>query len=296
VGLAFIAILGMAILGIENARASDALTLKGATSDGGAVELVVDSQWRVTAAQIEWKAPCRHHAGKLITGTSFELRQPSPSGSFSAGGRYRFRDHGYRIAVRTSMSGSEQRQPVQVIGAEKWFGKFHARAVVKRRGRVVARCATKHLGWGVLANVPEAKGTGSGTLTMTSDPGDFVGAGKSYSFSAPPLPMQGSGYGQVVGFRIDDWSLSFSPGQGDTLHPGTYSGAIRHPFNVGTSSPGLDVDGEGRGCGDLTGSFTVNSITYDHWNRLQATDISFEQRCEGSAGALWGRVRFTRDP
>ena len=96
--------------------------------------------------------------------------------------------------------------------------------------------------------------------------------------------MQGGGYPGVIQFRIDDWELSFSPARGDTLHVGTYSGAIRHPFNFGTSSPGMDVDGQGRGYLDVTGTFTINSIVFDHWNRLRSADISFEQRCQGATG------------
>jgi hypothetical protein len=290
-----LALVLVAVLGIGVARADDNQTLKGITSRGGVVELVVDSEWRVVAGRIDWKADCRHHAGKLITGTSFRVLHPQPPGAVSLSGRYRFRTHGYRVAVRTSMSGSEQGDPVQVHD-ERWLGKFKARAVVRRKGRVVARCATKRIGWGVSGNVPGAKLTGSGSLTMTSDPDDSVGEGKSYSYTAPPQPMQGDGYPEVIGFRIEDWELQFSPGQGDTLHQGTFGGAIRHPFNFGTSSPGLEVDGHGRGCGDLTGSFTINAVSYDHWNRLQSADITFEQRCEGATGSLRGRLRFERDP
>ena len=159
--------LGLALLvtlGVGVAHAEDSMTLRGLTSDGGDVELVIDSQWHLTHAEIEWKARCRHHGGKLLTGTAFDpLRPPSP-GFYSSRGSYRFRIRGgYRVRVHSAMSGAEQLKPVEVNGQELWSGRFHAKAIVRRRGRVIAKCATKRLTWGAETNAAALPGTGTGT-------------------------------------------------------------------------------------------------------------------------------------
>jgi hypothetical protein len=89
----------------------------------------------------------------------------------------------------------------------------------------------------------------------------------------------------VDGANGDWWYLDFVPSAGDILAPGTYSGATRYPFN-GTGA-GLSIDGEGRGCNELTGAFTVNELTFDGAGP-RTLSISFEQHCEHATPALRG--------
>ena len=49
--------------------------------------------------------------------------------------------------------------------------------------------------------------------------------------------------------------------------------------------------GNGRGCDTLTGWFVVDSVTYDG-TALTATDLRFEQLCNGSESTLHGKIHW----
>lgn len=132
---------------------------------------------------------------------------------------------------------------------------------------------------------------------MTSDTGDYIGAGKTYLYTSA---FDTIGYratqqyvsGGVNAANGDWWGAEFAPAQGDVLVAGaTYSNARRYPFNG--SGPGMDVSGNGRGCNTLVGSFTVNQIGFSSTNgALDRLDLNFEQHCEGATPALRGRLRY----
>jgi hypothetical protein len=126
-------------------------------------------------------------------------------------------------------------------------------------------------------------------LTMTSDPGDYIGAGTTWRYgpdsSFGVYGTRSAMHVSVDGANGDWWYLDFMPPAGDILAPGTYSGATRYPFN-GTGA-GLSIDGEGRGCNELTGAFTVNELTFDGAGP-RTLSISFEQHCEHATPALRG--------
>ena len=138
---------------------------------------------------------------------------------------------------------------------------------------------------------------GTTAVTMTSDSGDYIGQGQTWSYSLPHGDQIGMGGGRpYAGFGVngangDWWSAEFVPAAGDILVTGeTYPNATRYPFNG--SGPGLDVSGMGRGCNTLTGSFTVNSATFAADGTLKTASISFVQHCEGATPALRGTFAF----
>ena len=136
---------------------------------------------------------------------------------------------------------------------------------------------------------------GDTSLTMASDPGDFVGAGVSYGYTPTNASFGVSGSRQGVHGTIDAsdgsrWSLDFVPSSGDILTTGTTYTATRYPFN-GTGA-GMSISGQGRGCNTLTGTFTVNEISTDLDGLLQSVSITFEQHCEGAAAALRGTLDY----
>ena len=133
-------------------------------------------------------------------------------------------------------------------------------------------------------------------LDMTSDSGDYIGQGQTWSYSPAAGDSIAAGGGRSgVSFGIDGhqgdwWYGDFVPGSGDILTVGaTYSGT-RYPFNG--PGPGLDVGGNGRGCNALDGSFTVNAATFEDSGDLTSMDLSFVQHCEGAPPALHGRFRW----
>jgi hypothetical protein len=138
----------------------------------------------------------------------------------------------------------------------------------------------------------------SATVTMASDQGDYIGQGLSYSYSTetePPAIISTETDGKFVtvsvsGTNGDWWYLNFDAPGDRPLVPGTYADAIRYPFNG--AGAGLSVYGNGRGCNQLTGSFTVTEAVYagPDSSYLQRLEASFEQHCEGAEPALRGQV------
>ena len=142
----------------------------------------------------------------------------------------------------------------------------------------------------------------SGSLTLESDPGDYVGQGQAASFSAPADTFLSHGNGSTV--RVDVhpqdyptewWQLVFAAPVGQELTPGTYPNAARWPFQP-APQPGLQVFGDGRGCNTLNGTFTVLSASYGPYGYPISFDATFEQHCEGFAPALRGEVKVTNPP
>lgn len=138
----------------------------------------------------------------------------------------------------------------------------------------------------------------SASLTMTSDAGDWVGGGRSYSYADSGFTANSNG--NWVGISLnaangDWWYLDFSAPAGQTLAPGTYSGATRYPFQAPTE-PGLSVVGNGAGCNTVTGTFTVTEVDFGPNNYLERFGTTFEQHCEGGVPALRGEVHIVNPP
>src|SRR5262249_13838098 len=109
---------------------------------------------------------------------------------------------------------------------------------------------------------------GQTSLVMVSDPGDSIGAGRTYSFtpgsgnfSAWMSNPGADGHFNTVNIAYTQqgftewWNLVFSTTWlGVDLAPGTYTDAERAPF-AELGHPGLEVYGDGRGANTLIGSF-----------------------------------------
>jgi hypothetical protein len=136
------------------------------------------------------------------------------------------------------------------------------------------------------------------SLSFNSDPGDFIGQGHAFfltptdgTFSARNTFDQSSVSLSVIGPNAF-WFLDFAAPTGQTLAVGPYTGATRFPGQT----PGLDIFGEGRGCNEVTGSFTVLEISYGADSNIASFDATFEQHCEGATPALRGEIRFNAHP
>jgi hypothetical protein len=146
------------------------------------------------------------------------------------------------------------------------------------------------------AGVPDAGVPDAGSdftpvsIELQSDPGDYVGAGKSYAYTKADSTITVTSSGGLVALVVngdEKWQSDFQMPSGFTqLQPGAYD-VQRYPFNG--SSAGLDWFGEGRGCNTLTGSVTVDSARYTN-GTLTAFELHFEQHCEGAASALHGHI------
>ncbi|HEV3340535.1 MAG TPA: Ig-like domain-containing protein, partial [Pirellulales bacterium] len=143
---------------------------------------------------------------------------------------------------------------------------------------------------------------GVSSLTMQSQPGDFVGQGKTYNFtSATGAFSVSSPYNHELVFAYQDknpnewWYLTFVAPFGNPLAPGVYDNAARAPFQA-SSQPGLDVSGDGRGSNTLTGSFVVDQAVYDASGNILSFDATFVQHCEGATPALTGEIKYNAAP
>jgi hypothetical protein len=150
----------------------------------------------------------------------------------------------------------------------------------------------------LLAGAPstyaETAATSSGTLTIASEPGDWVGQGQQFAFATPGdvMTVGGSPHGFGIdvadGAGLPDWSLRFEMPLGQTLAPGTYGDA---QMVADESHPGIRIEGEHRGCGSQTGGrFTVLAAELGPYGYLLHVHATFEQYCDGATAALRGEV------
>jgi hypothetical protein len=139
----------------------------------------------------------------------------------------------------------------------------------------------------------------TGSLTMTSEAGDYVGGGQQWAYdaSADTISVGSERWGTARAFisaaNGDFWLLQLTAPGGARLSPGLYANAQRFADDT---HPGLDVEGMGRGCSDTSGSFTVLDVSYGPYGYLQSLHATFEQRCGVAAAALRGELDVVAPP
>jgi hypothetical protein len=171
----------------------------------------------------------------------------------------------------------------------------------RRRILAAALSLTAAVGGLLLAGTAHAQTVVTGSLSFSGAPGDYISQGKSYSYSTghgDALTVSSS-TGSTVSISVnayngDWWSLDFDAPGTAVLAPGTYAAAHRYPFNG--NGPGLALGGEGRGCNELTGSFTIVKAVFGPQGYVQTFDATFEQHCEGGAPAARGEIHISNSP
>jgi uncharacterized delta-60 repeat protein len=152
-------------------------------------------------------------------------------------------------------------------------------------------------------NVTQTTG-GTTSLTMNSQPGDYIGAGHTYAYTPATgtFSVSHSSNDNYVGFSYSEaansgvwWYVDLEAPNGAPLTPGYYAGAVRYPFQA-SNQPGLDISGEGRGSNTLTGNFTVVQAVYGANGQVISFDATFEQHSEGAAPALFGEIKYNYSP
>jgi PKD domain len=138
----------------------------------------------------------------------------------------------------------------------------------------------------------------SGTTSANADefsflsaPGDYIGGGSSVDVVGTPAVSAGGSLSEAQA-DAGGWTLNLAAPAGEQLVPGTYTGATRTPFNTGTE-PGLTLTGDGRGCNQDFGTFTIYEIAADSTGKLTKLNATFNQTCESTtAPPLAGFIRF----
>lgn len=133
-----------------------------------------------------------------------------------------------------------------------------------------------------------------------SEDGDFIGQGQEVFLTPDDGNFQlnsnfDNGITVSTPGLITSYSVNFSAPFDEVLTPGLYEDATRWPFQ-NSSTPGLSIFGDGRGCNTLTGQFEISEIAFDDSGNPIAIDAIFEQHCEGGTPALFGRIRFNASP
>jgi hypothetical protein len=132
------------------------------------------------------------------------------------------------------------------------------------------------------------------SLSLFSDPGDFVGGGQNAFFTPADgsFSTQVSAGGNVISVNFVGqqpgvfWNLRFAACCGSPLVlPGEY-------FVFGPFDPGMLISGDGRSCDILTGDFDIRQLSFNSDGSVASLDVIFVQQCEGEAPALSGEIRF----
>ena len=96
----------------------------------------------------------------------------------------------------------------------------------------------------------------------------------------------------AVGGPYDEgYSFRFVAPYGAPLERRNYVAAQRSGF-IDPGYPGMDVEGEGRGCNAILGNFEVRDIAVDAQGELERLWLVYEQHCEGDTAATWGEIRI----
>ena len=147
------------------------------------------------------------------------------------------------------------------------------------------------------ASPTSAATTGVTSFSYVSQPGDYIGQGRSGSLS-DPSQFRISGTAGLVTVGIDAgsewWSVDLAAPRGQQLTTGTYENVTRAGFN--STYGGLDVSSTGRGCNEVKGRFTVHAISADTAGRITSLDATLTQFCDAGTGGLTATVRYEAPP
>jgi hypothetical protein len=280
------------------------------------VILKATSSGRRIAAR--WTALARCGRGPREQIVNFTPSMPiGAKGGFSRSERFAVRYTNALVRYRVRFAGR--------LSGEGSTGTLRMRARVFTRSgsRLLTRCDTRTRRWtaGLLRTIapgpgggttPPAPGTpspaptpepartipGAWSLKMTSDSGDYIGAGRTWSHGPPNDSLSVSAGRQLITFSMNTnaefqggwWTTDFAAPPGQDLTAGTTYQAKRYPFNDGMA--GFNHSGNGRGCNELTATFTVREIAFQANGALRRFLADFEQHCEGGTPALRGTWDF----
>lgn len=160
-------------------------------------------------------------------------------------------------------------------------------------------------------NVSTAQvGVPSTQLLLNSEPGDYIGGGRNYSygpadgvFSFETFDQTHDGLVDQVQIAFDGpdgrWSLAFGTNRlGRNISVGIYNQS-QHATFTPAGVPGLSVDGLGHGCDRYVGRFAILDAQFDYSGSsptLVRFAAEFEQHCEDNTPGLTGAVFINSAP
>lgn len=133
-------------------------------------------------------------------------------------------------------------------------------------------------------------------LYLESDAGDSVGGGRTRLYTADNATLLGAPYGSSLHLDVQGdmrWVGEFHTMNSlATLEKGHYP-SVGAPPGHDAALGGLAWRADGRACTRLDGWAIVDELTRDANGAVSLIEMRFEQRCEGDAGALRGKLRWT---
>jgi hypothetical protein len=148
---------------------------------------------------------------------------------------------------------------------------------------------------------PAAAATTTTFLNLAGQPGDYILGGDQRSFTPDNATFSETYDGSLLfvdlhtpGFT-EFWTVQLAAPPGSPLVPGTYVNAMRAVFRD-AGRPGIDVYGDGRGCNQTSGNFTVDEAVYGPSNYVQTFHATFTQFCDNAIAPLTGEVSIANPP
>lgn len=138
--------------------------------------------------------------------------------------------------------------------------------------------------------------SGETRLVLQSEAGDYIGQGRTYTFTDANASFKytknpDNGISLTITTPQEYWSLDLAAPGDTTIKAGSYTGAMRFPFQ-NIKKPGLELSGAGRGCNVVTGRFDVFEVKYGSDGVVSRINATFEQHCEGKTPALRGQLSY----
>lgn len=266
------------LLLLAGAAPADAGTLRGFTHHGLNVKVTTDAKGRDKVALFNWHVRhCDSGRYSFTDATQVISKHGNADPSFHTGNPYTIKQGGgVRSRVEVHTTGHR-------VSIYQWKGTFKADVTIRKRGHVVDRCHFPFTHW--TATAPR------GRLDLSSDPGDYILQGKSYSYGTPEQRLMVAGDRHRVSIAAGPWTLLIKAPTGRTLKPGHFAGALREPFSGRRA--GVELSGDGRGCNEIKGEFTVTRAKFDK-RGVKLITLSFVQHCEGGDPAARGTLTYRR--
>jgi hypothetical protein len=177
-------------------------------------------------------------------------------------------------------------------------------AVVSRRSTSLITRLAGAIGTALILSslgvTPAAAAAPQTSYSFVSTPGDYIGQGVSSNYAPPTatITIGGTASSLTVSVRTstESWNITLAAPSGERLRPASYLNAERSAFRTGRA-PGLDVNGDGRGCNQVYGTFVINQIGADASGNVNMLDATFIQNCESATAApLNGTVNYNAVP
>lgn len=151
---------------------AQATKFKGRTGQHRQATVRTGADGAVRSIKLGWKARCngtrRLFRNRTVFRAPFDRSSPSrvvDRGPYTI--RYK---QGFRVRVKPVMSALRRSE-------FRWRGTLRIKLIARQHGRLLTRCRVKKTRW--RASIPET------TVELTSDEGDYIGAGGTYSYRTP---------------------------------------------------------------------------------------------------------------